>query len=315
MGIYDRDYYRREGPSFLGSLAERGTVCKWLIGINIVFFLIQMVTQAGPRGFGGPFQDLLILDVDRVLHGEVWRLLTYAFLHDTGTPWHILFNMLFLWWFGNEIEELYGSREFLTLYLVSAILGGLAFVLTHLDLHPGLERHFLPAQCLGASGAVTTVMVLAAFHFPNRIILLFFILPVPLWLVVLVAVVGDAFQFFGRMSTQVAVSVHLAGALFGFCYYKFGWRLTGWLPRWRDWRRQLSRPRLRVYREEPEPEPAPASVAAPTVAPPSVLDDEQLEAKMDAVLEKISRTGKDSLTESERAVLLRASEILRRRRR
>ena len=48
MGINDRDYVRSEGPSFLGAFVERGTICKWLIGINVVVFLIQLLT-AGPR--------------------------------------------------------------------------------------------------------------------------------------------------------------------------------------------------------------------------------------------------------------------------
>src|SRR5262245_54097215 len=109
MGIYDRDYYRKEGPSFLGSFATRGQVCKWLILINILFFVIQYLTgdQMGRRfGREGAFTEALLLDTNRVLSGEVWRLLTYAFLH--AGVLHILFDMLFLWWFGSELEELYG---------------------------------------------------------------------------------------------------------------------------------------------------------------------------------------------------------------
>ena len=115
MGIYDREYYRRDGPSFLGSFIERGTICKWLIGINIVCFLLQTATTTHVRGgVEEPFTDALLLDVPKVLNGEVWRLLTCAFLH--GGFMHILFNMLFLWWFGQQIEEDYGPREFLGFY-------------------------------------------------------------------------------------------------------------------------------------------------------------------------------------------------------
>ena len=98
------------------------------------------------------------------------------------------------------------------------------------------------------------------------------------------------------------------GRLFGFLYYKFQWRLTNWLPRLKNWRRRLTQPRLRVYREE---EPAPvARVPPPSLSRP---DEDQLEAKVDAVLEKLSRVGKENLTESEREVLLRASEVFRKR--
>ena len=130
MGIYDREYYRRDGPSFLGALPGFGQACKWLILINIVCFVLQLVTRtavADPRfdrsdipilQVYSPVTAWLELDTNAVLHGQVWRLLTYAFLHDTGTLWHILFNMLFLWWFGKDVEDLYGPREFLAFYLV-----------------------------------------------------------------------------------------------------------------------------------------------------------------------------------------------------
>src|SRR5438067_895432 len=126
MGIYDRDYYRKEGPSFLGTLASRAPVCKWLILINVIVFFIQLATNYRHPVYnslleGGPVTDALILKPEAVVHGEVWRLLTYAFLHSVETPWHILFNMVFLWWMGHELEEMYVSREFLTLYLVSAV--------------------------------------------------------------------------------------------------------------------------------------------------------------------------------------------------
>src|SRR2546425_1054202 len=140
MGIYDREYYRREGPSILGSFSDRGQACKWLIGINVICFIIQLVTQQrpemglDPRGFlvrghptPGPFTEALVLNVDAVLHGQLWRLLTYAFLHETSIWQHIVFNMLFLWWFGSDVEDIYGSREFLAVYLLSAVLGGIAF--------------------------------------------------------------------------------------------------------------------------------------------------------------------------------------------
>src|SRR5262245_34293802 len=109
MGIYDREYYRRGGTSFLRSFVERGTVCKWLIGINVVCFIVQILTKPDlpldPDGATpffndwGWFTDAFMLKPQAVWHGEVWRLLTHAFLHDTNGLWHIFFNMLLLWWF------------------------------------------------------------------------------------------------------------------------------------------------------------------------------------------------------------------------
>src|SRR5262245_21570323 len=112
MGIYDRDYYRRDGPSFLGAITRHGMVCKWLILLNGICFVVQLLTRFRPIDslnlwVPGPFTEALWLDVPKVLDGQVWRLLTYAFLHDTGGILHILFNMLFLWWFGSDVEDLY----------------------------------------------------------------------------------------------------------------------------------------------------------------------------------------------------------------
>src|SRR5205085_2886746 len=155
-----------------------------------------------------------------VKHGQVWRLLTAAFLHSTSSLWHILFNMLFLWWFGSDVEERYGRKEFLAIYLTGGLLGNLAWFLTHLD-----TTNVNPSV-LGASGAVMTVVVLCALHYPRRVILLFFFLPVPIWVFVVFIVASDFLTFMGRRDGGVAVEAHLAGALFGFLYFKFHWHLT-----------------------------------------------------------------------------------------
>jgi membrane associated rhomboid family serine protease len=304
MGIYDRDYYRREGPSLFGSFAERGTVCKWLIGVNAAVFILQMFTRGQGGSPYGPLTDALDLQVDKVLHGQVWRLVSYAFLHDPNSVMHILFNMLFLWWFGADLEDLYRPKEFLAFYLTAAAAGGVVHVIlvkaALMDMRP----------VLGASGAVTAVVMLCALHYPTKIILLFFFLPVPIWAFVVFMVAKDAFTLLGRAETGVAVDVHLAGAAFGFFYQKCHLHLTSLWPQLKAWRRRQSQPRLRVYRDEEET-PTPVGVAA---AAPAPADEEQLEAKMDAILEKILRSGKDSLTDSEREILLRASEVFRKRR-
>src|SRR6185369_15348581 len=94
--------------------------------------------------------------------------------------------------------------------------------------------HF--ASCVGASGAVTAVMVLCAFHYPTRVIRLWWFLPFPIWLFVLVQVGRDVLTWATNTPTQTAVTVHLAGAAFGFGYYKGNWRLAPllqWVTRFR----------------------------------------------------------------------------------
>jgi membrane associated rhomboid family serine protease len=307
MGIYDREYYRREGPSFLSSFTERAHACKWLILINVIVFVIQLLIPT--------FTEWFWVSRDGVMSGQVWRLVSYAFLHDPDNVFHIIFNMLALWFLGAEIEDLYGSREFVATYLTSAFLGGIAYVVT-------VVAGIVPnSPCLGASGAVYTVMVLAALHYPNRVIYFFFF-PLRLWLIVVIWVGIDAYQFLTlpRLSLdqldhypRSAVQVHLAGAAFGFLYYKFQWRMMAIWEEFRSWfgtaRRFRPRPRLRVYREE---EPATPVAIAP--AGPAREVDEHLEAQVDAVLEKVSRHGQASLTDHEREILFRASEVYKKKR-
>jgi membrane associated rhomboid family serine protease len=330
MGIYDRDYYRREGPSFLGVIADTGTACKWIIGLNVLFFLIQMGTRvtvpaeyedpetgevyAAPGVIHKPgfFENAFVLDVDKTLHGQVWRLLTYAFLHSTSTVWHIVWNMLILWWFGKDVEDLYGTREFVVFYLVSAVVSGVVFCATTV-LWSGAQN----SSALGASGAVTAALVLCALHYPTRLIYVFFFLPVPIWLFVIVTVAQDAFHTLNNTHNGIASAAHVGGAAFAFAYYKLHWRLTSLLPAFQTWQKRRSQPRLRVYRGEERPAPVGVTAAPPPPPPPKPkpsLDDEHLEAKVDAVLEKLSRVGMANLSESEREVLRRGSERFKRRR-
>lgn len=314
MGIYDRDYYRREGPSFLASLGDGGKVCLWLIAINVVLYVLQLITYSIPGydDLGYPMSprsfvtDWLILDTSKVLHGQVWRLFTGAFLHDPNNWMHIFFNMLFLWWFGHEVENIYGPKEFLAFYLAAALLSSLAYLLWQVV----TGDH---SRMLGASGAVSAVVVLFAMHYPHRRILMFWVVPVSIWLFVVFMVAKDLYVFLRDPDPVVAVTAHLGGAAFGFLYYRQQWRVLNWVPDFAGLKRARARPRLRVYRGDDNAAPEPVSSSAPA-APPDVLVDEQLEAQLDAVLAKMNRTGKDSLTESERDILMRAAEIYKRRR-
>jgi membrane associated rhomboid family serine protease len=300
MGIYDREYYRDGSSSFLGTLARRGMVWKWLIATNVVMLVCQLGTAQW--GIHGWFTELFQLDTDKVVqHGQVWRLLTAAFLHSSAWQ-HIVFNMLILWWAGSEVEDIYGPREFLAFYLVAAVVSNAAYVGFQL-----LTGDRTPA--LGASGAVTAVLV--AMHYQTRTVYLFFFFPVPVIILVVVYVALDALGALGfRPGENIGFAAHLGGAAFGYLYYRFHWRILNLLPTgWRWQFRRGERPKLRVYRGERESEPVP--VAAEPKRP---MPDSQLEAELDAVLAKVARHGKSSLTEREHQILMRASEIYRNRR-
>ncbi len=309
MGIQDRDYYRNEGPSVLDSLLPSGLVCRWLIGINVAVFLVQVLSRGAEQNSAGWVDQWFQLDVHKVEHGEVWRLLTFAFLHDGIT--HIFFNMLFLWWFGSDVEQLYGRREFLAIYLISAFLGGVAYEIW------GLIQTSPVGPCIGASGAVTTMLILCALHYPRRIIHLFAILPVPIWLFAVFCVGADVYGLFHK--THIAVVVHLAGAVFAVAYYKWQRSLSEIVSGLMWWRNRGSRMRLRLFQPDPEREEpvavsASSSASSSSMAPATAVVDEHLEAKLDAVLAKIAKSGKESLTKQEQEILQRAAQMYKRRR-
>lgn len=301
MGIYSRDYIREDRSSWGGAWLHSG--CKWLIIANVAVFVLQLLFTRTelvhlPEGVFGHrvhvMTEILDLDPQLVLHGQVWRLITYAFCHDTSTPWHIVFNMLALWWFGTTLEQMYGTREFVLFYFVAALISGLTFVLLQLIL-----GEMTPA--IGASGAVMAVLVLYAIHFPRQQIYVMWVIPIQIRYLVVLCVIFDLFPVlsaFGgaRNLDNVAHAAHLGGLAFGFAYYRFGIRLERFLGQIklkppRRMRRAALRRRpesIRIY--EPPEEPV------------------DLDVQVDRILEKIQAHGENSLSEQERDLLRKASE-------
>ena len=297
MGVYDRDYYKTN----FNSSFEKGwgniSICKWLIGINIVIFILQISTRT-PSG-SGLVTDWLILNPSKVIDGEIWRVFSYAFLHSMDSPLHLLMNMMVLWMFGKEVEDVLGAKEFLLFYVVSIIIGGITFVVGAL-----LGLHNSQAVCLGASGGVSAILILFACWFPNRTVLLFFIIPMPIWLMAVLFVGFDAFNLLSGKQGSVAVEVHLSGALFAYLYHAFRWKL---IPRKMPSMQLFKRkPKLKLYQEE-------VHAYAPKYEPKEIGMPQDMLIRVDQILEKISLSGKDSLSEEEKTFLYKASETIKRK--
>ena len=316
MGIQDRDYYR-EHHSFLDRVGQQGATV-WLIAITVgIFFGQTLTTVPGVRG-GEPnpiLRSLLVsvgaFDVDRIADGEVWRLVTPVFLH--AGLWHLFGNMLVLYFTGIRLEQRYGSREFILLYLAAGIFASLVYF--------GMQMagNASPARAVGASGAVFGVLVVYAFHYPRQQVLLFFVIPMPVWLLASMWVALDMFSAAGEMAnpngarSQIAHFAHLGSALFGFLYYQSGWEFRRLFAR-----RPASSDRLRLRIAPPPDEDVsePVGAAVETAPRPREKEaaDEQLEAKLDAVLAKVTKYGQESLTVEEREILFRASDLYKKRR-
>jgi membrane associated rhomboid family serine protease len=328
MGFQDRDYYRNDPPRgrFLGGASQ---VCKWLIAINIAVFLAQLMTLRAPQG---GVTGLLSLAPDKVLGSlapappprlapdgsvlvhepprfgfQVWRLVTYAFCHAPGSPWHIFFNMLFLWWLGPHLEALYGSREFLRFYLAGAFLAGVCHVALVLWLNFLNPRLPLPPT-IGASGAVMAVTIVYAMYNPRQIIYVMFVLPVELrWLVLVYVIVDMHPVLLGLGGTPVADGVahaaHLGGPAWGFAYKHFDLRFDRWLPGATTRIGQRARPASRRQ---------PASVRLYEPPTDEAGSNTDFHRRVDEILGKITTHGESSLTAAEREVLKEASRRFKR---
>jgi membrane associated rhomboid family serine protease len=319
MGIYDRDYYRdRRG---LSAFDARVQACVILVGVWVALFLFQAITRDNRPGAPrhAPITELLDLDAGKVLDGEIWRVVTYSFLHDPIAIWPIFLNSLLLIWFGRAVEDRLGWKEFLAFYFVATALAGVGFVL--IADATGMDRALTGPAC-----AVTAILLLYCLHDPRRTVLLFFVLPCPVWLIVVFHVVNSVAGFVGRELPAAIFAAHAIAAGFAFVYYRYTLRITQWLPGAPT--RSERKTKLHIFQGDGESERgqgSPGVGAAATVgaahyasggspAPAAALLDEHLEAKLDEVLEKVKKHGQDSLTQEERAVLFRASEIYRKRR-
>jgi membrane associated rhomboid family serine protease len=185
-------------------------VIKNLLIINGVIFFLQLLMQGLTiQGIPGAY----FLDHWFALNPignnfQIWQLITYQFMHGSFT--HILFNMFALWMFGMEIENLWGSKKFLYYYLLCGVTAGL-FQIFLTPLLTGLA-----APTIGASGAIYGVMIAFAVIFPDRYIFLYFFIPIKAKYLITFLIIIEFFAI--SPGSNIAHLAHLGGALAGFIF-------------------------------------------------------------------------------------------------
>jgi len=189
---------------------------KWLIIANGLVFLLEALVRRMFPAVGGEIVDLFSLIPAAVMHGYVWQMVTYSFLHSG--PWHILFNMLWLWMFGSQFEMDWGTSRFLEFYffcVIGAALSTIAMAYIHLlGLRPGTAT-------VGASGGIYGILMAFGILYADREIMLF---PIPFTIKAKYFVIGLIFiTLYLSISGPggVAYVAHLGGLLFGFLFIKF----------------------------------------------------------------------------------------------
>ena len=314
--------YVNQSPAYGGPAPRLSvTPCvKILLMVNAGVFLVTVAVGASPMF------DLFAFSPARMLE-RPWGMLTYMFMH--AGPWHLLMNLLFIFFFGPPLEARWGSDRFIKFYLICG-LGGVL-----------LSFAFSDVVIVGASAACYGIMLAFAMAWPNQTVYIWALVPVKVkWLVIFLV----AMSFVSAISPNrdgVAHLAHLGGAVAGFLLAKSGWlpaygsgstRLSGWGPgaggagvRGRRERRGVGGLWRRLVRRRPSGpglwrarEPG-RRVRRPVKDPEEeaflkVLDEHMAERRarqeldrIDEVLDKISTHGINSLTAEERALLDRVS--------
>ncbi|MDH3496904.1 MAG: rhomboid family intramembrane serine protease [Gemmatimonadota bacterium] len=246
-----------------------------LIFANAGVFLLQQLFN--------PTVTLLLGLLPAAVLVRPWTPVTYMFLH--GDLWHLLFNMLGLFFFGPRIEARLGSRRFLLLYFASGIAGAALSVLTP------------RALIIGASGAVFGVFFAFARYYPRERIYIWGILPVEARVLVVAVTALSLWAGFTGGSGGIAHFAHLGGFLGGYLYLKFT---------------EVQAAAVRA-RFRPTPPPTRSTGADDLQRWRRIRRDDLHPLnrdELDRVLEKISAGGMESLTPEERTFLNRFSKQL-----
>jgi len=186
----------------------------FLIGINILVYIIMMVTRSLFL-----FSILPMRPLDIIYRGRIWQFFTYMFVHSPYNIRHVLFNMFALFIFGSRVEREMGSREFLLYYFITGTLAGIFSFAIY------VFTGELGVSLMGASGAVFAVQLAYAAYFPRSIIYIWGIIPIRAPILVLgFAALEVIFLVTGREG-NVAHMTHLAGFAFGWLYFLLRFRI------------------------------------------------------------------------------------------
>ena len=225
MGIADRDYTR---AGYEPSQAQRAvgamhmwSVTTWLLVINIaMYFLSNMIVGVATLPDGRQFQYSVIKQlgsftvVDGLYRLQVWRFITFQFLHANLS--HILFNMFTLYMFGTLIEQYLGRRRFLAFYLASGVGGALMYVILTLLGFFGAASQTVAQPLVGASAGIFGVLVAAAVIAPDATVLIYGSIPAKLKTVAYVLLGVAVFTIFSNGFNAGGEAAHLGGAVVGF---------------------------------------------------------------------------------------------------
>lgn len=246
---------------------------KLIVSVNFLIFILQTLS-----GLEGVLFQLFGI-VPKRTFGELmlWQPFTYLFFH--GGIWHVLINMFVLWMFGSELEKYWGKREFLRFFFFTGVGSGIVTVLFNLG---------SSTPVVGASGAIYGVLLAYGLMFPNKLVYIYFLIPIKVkYLVILIGTIA----FFSSINpgySSISHLTHLSGMIIGFVYLRsnFSWSTINHFV-------MYQKEEIKRRYEERKHEKRDA-----------------LRVEVDALLDKINEVGYDGLSQAERDFLFKASRKL-----
>lgn len=267
------------------------------LAVNIIYVLIFLLNAASRDGFESNYLAYLMVssDLELVLF-RPWTLFTYMFLHFRFL--HILFNMLWLFWFGRIFLQYLTEKQLYTTYFIGGLSGAALYIFSF-NIFPAFQHH-LPM--LGASASVTAIIMAISFFNPNYSVQLPFIGPVKIIYIALAFILLDLLRIptSGNAGGYIA---HLGGALYGYIYamqMKKGKDIGSGFSKTMDSVAGMFKPRSKMkvsYRGKAKK-----------------MDDHTYnqqkaatQKEVDLILDKIAKSGYDSLTKKEKEILFKMS--------
>ena len=286
-----------------GNMVSRLVIAN--VAVFVAFALVWLVAFLLRQGeVAHYFEDFLGFSSNwRKAMWRPWSPLTSMFLH-VGF-WHLLWNMLALYWFGRIVGDLIGDNRVLPLYLIGGLGGGLLYFVG-INIYAGDFGYDHVAY--GASAAVAAIMVTAGFLAPDYNMRLLFLGNVKLKYIVAVVLLLFVLNLAGQHNTGGQFA-HLGGAIMGYVFFQQLRSGNDWsvpVNRWLDWMSNLfstkkNRKHTRVVWRNPKQPPSREKRPAP---PSSGLD----QSRIDAILDKIKEHGYENLTPEEKEDLFNASK-------
>jgi membrane associated rhomboid family serine protease len=282
-----KNFFRQGSPLAILILINTGI---WIMVQALKVFLFLMNATDSPLAMTRIFSFLALPAFIPNLMDSPWTLLTYMFFHLDF--WHILFNMLWLFWFGKIFLDYLSGKKLVAVYLLGGISGGLLYILAF-NVFPAFSELLPKSYALGASASVMAVVAAISFYVPDYSLNLLFIGRIR---IIYLAIALFIFDFFmipaGNSGGHLA---HIGGALFGFLYVRL-------LPSQKlnvfgDFFKKKSK----RYKGDQHVDSRPVS------------DDTynfrraEKQKRMDEILDKISKGGYDSLSREEKEFLFKSS--------